>query len=368
MKIAVLTLPLHTNYGGILQAYALQRVLTDMGHEAVLARFADGALYRLYHPFVVWLKQKGLMSYRHNYPLTKREKRVIADNTDLFVAEHIRMTLPVTGRRLSRMGFDAFIVGSDQVWRNYDTRYFLGFLPEDHPARQIAYAASFGTDRWPFMPDQTEELGRLAARFDAVSVREDSGVELYRSHFGIEPPIMPDPTLLLDREHYAELAGKAVANGEPSVMSYILDRNNVKSRMVGSVCQTLSLPENNVTPHSAPGHRVPVKECVWPSVERWLAGFANAEFVVTDSFHGTVFALLFNKPFAAICNNERGAARFHSLLRIFGLEERLVDTETGITPELMRRKIDFGKVNGIIEDRRHKACAFLAEALGDVKK
>lgn len=362
MKVAVLTLPLHTNYGGILQAYALQHVLTQAGHDAVMVRFAPGMARRACHSVAVWMKQRGLLSYKHNYPLTATEHAIIRRNTAGFVRGHIRQTPLLRARRLSRMGFDAFIVGSDQVWRHYDPRYFFDFLPQDDKARRIAYAASFGIDNWPFMPDQTELIKPLAARFDALSVREESGVELCRRVLGVEAELMPDPTLLLDTEHYLELA-EGGASKEGTVMSYILDRTKGKATTVEKVCSTLSLSGNDITAESRPGRRVPIEECIWPSVEEWLAGIAAAEFVVTDSFHGTVFAILFNKPFIAICNDERGAARFHSLLKIFGLEDRLIGPDDEVTEKLIKERMDFTGVNEEIGNQRRRAKDFLTKAL-----
>lgn len=363
MKIAVVTLPLHTNYGGILQAYALQHTLVQMGNTATMARFSKGPAYRIYHPFVVWLKQKGLMSYRHNYPLTAREHRIVRQNTSQFIDSHIRQTLPVSGRRLSRMGFDAFVVGSDQVWRHYDTRYFLDFVPAGSKVLRIAYAPSFGTEKWPFMPDQTDKVRELAVRFDALSAREDSGVELCRERLGMDVELMPDPTILPGREHWESLASGFTGERCPAVMSYILDRTATKNAIVEKVCATLSLTENSVMPEASPGRKTDIRKCIWPPVEQWLAGFADAEFVVTDSFHGTVFALLFNKPFIAICNDGRGAARFHSLLGLFGLGNRLVNDEDEISAKLIRERIDFAKVNGIMEEQRRRALLFLENAL-----
>lgn len=360
----VITLPLHTNYGGILQAYALQRALAGYGHEATLARFAPGLMRRICHPVAVWLKQRGLVSYRHDYPLTEYEHSVVRGNTEEFIKKHIRRTAPLTGRRLSRAGFDAFVAGSDQVWRHYDPRYFLDFLPGCNRALRIAYAASFGIGTWPFLPGQTEELRRLASRFDAVSVREDSGVELCRSFLGVEACRMPDPTLLLGSEHYTALAGESIAKvGENTVMTYILDRTASKSEVVRSVCAEMSLEEHAVGAKQTPGRGVEITECAWPSVEDWLAGFARCKYVVTDSFHGTVFAILFNKPFISICNDERGAARFDSLLRTFGLESRLINARDELPEGLIRQKIDFRRVNGIIEEERARADSFLRSAL-----
>ena len=371
MKIAVVTLPLHTNYGGILQAYALQSVLERAGHEVSVVRFRESTAYRLAHPLSVFLKQRGIIPYSHNYPLSAREHSIIRSNTEKFIGKHIRCTPPLSGRAVAGYGFGAFIVGSDQVWRHYDSIYFLGFLPQGDAAKRISYAASFGIDRWPFTEAQTEEAGKLAARFDAVSVREDSAVEMCAVNLGIKAELVLDPTLLLEKEDYLALireSGGPADTPEPisgteNIFSYILDGTPSKEAVASKAAGLLGAGINSIVPTAKPGKKVNIEKCVWPPVEKWLEGFARAKFVVTDSFHGTALSILFNKPFIAVCNNDRGAARFYSLLRMFGLEDRLISHGEMPDESLFTENIDFGPVNEILTAQRRKSLFFLESAL-----
>lgn len=372
MKIAVVTLPLHTNYGGILQAYALRSVLARAGHEVVVARFRESAAQRLSHPLSVFLKQRGIVPYSHNYPLSAKEHAVIRCNTEKFIDKHIRRTNPLSGREMAACGFGAFVVGSDQVWRHYDPRYFLGFLPDGDVSKKISYAASFGIGSWPFSEGQTEEAKKLAARFDAVSVREDSGVGMCADNLGIETELVLDPTLLLKKEDYLALIPEAEesvkAHGQAAVesgniFSYILDSTPSKEAVTAKAAELLGADINSIVPTVRPGKGVDIERCVWPSVERWIEGFERARFVVTDSFHGTALSILFNKPFIAVCNDDRGAARFHSLLRMFGLEERLVSHCEIPDEGLFTGKVDFAPVNEILAARRRESLEFLKNAL-----
>ena len=114
---------------------------------------------------------------------------------------------------------------------------------------------------------------------------------------------------------------------------------------------------------SEPG-RKDINDCVFPPVEEWIKGFIDAEFVITDSFHGTVFSILFNKPFIAIANKRRGLARFESLLKLFGLSERLVLNYSIIQLEKMiSQEIEWDNVNRILKDEQNKALNFSVTSL-----
>jgi exopolysaccharide biosynthesis predicted pyruvyltransferase EpsI len=102
-----------------------------------------------------------------------------------------------------------------------------------------------------------------------------------------------------------------------------------------------------------------IEDCIFPPATAWLRGFMDAEFVVTDSFHGTVFSILFNKPFIAIGNQDRGLARFSSLLKLFNLENRLIQTSTDIDDKLLHEKINWEKVNAILREKKEQSLRFL---------
>ncbi len=343
MKIAILTQPLHFNYGGILQCYALKTVLEGMGHEVVVLnrRFKSpgpkvvalrfGSVAKcIVKRYLLGRKDIAVMSpWSERYNIHKRTKEDEAAEKaiDRFIREHIPQTAPLRSSKallecVEEVAPDCFIVGSDQVWRERYSPciedFFMGFLPEDDKRLKITYAASFGTADAPISEKHIQNCIDLAGRFSAISVREESGVEIMRNTFGREAKLVLDPTLLLSAGDYSKVAGDA---GNCGLVSYVLDEEGMKGDILEDVGRTLGLRQTKlriVAEH-------PDAETVsTPSVERWLASFAGAEFVVTDSFHGCVFSIINRKPFIAIANRDRGLERFTSLLGAFGLTDRLV--------------------------------------------
>ena len=372
MKIGILTHPLTTNYGGILQNYALQKTLCDLGHTPITLDYTAPT-----PPLVKLLSLGSRLAKRlrgSNVPLrgwpTAAEAAIIAQHTARFVSRHIVTTPPCRFSNLASLSsrnFDALIVGSDQVWRadrGHVERYFFSdFTHLDIP--KIAYAASMGVDRWIFSPKQTARCRKLAARFTAVSVREDSAVDLCRQHLGIDALRLLDPTLLHDRQTYAALVGDTASQASTDkIMTYILDPTTIKTEITRIAAHTLGLTTNSVMARASflnVGAKR-LQDCIFPPVEDWISGFINAPVVVTDSFHGTVFAIIFNKPFIAIANDRRGRARFTSLLQMVGLEDRLVETP-GQAGELLHKPIDYTAVNKIIDAERLRSLDFLKNSL-----
>jgi polysaccharide pyruvyl transferase WcaK-like protein len=380
MKIGILTQPLHNNYGGLLQAYALQKILKDMGHEPVtldirapeintsykLLRSIGSRVIRKY------ILQQAIDSVIPFVP-TSKEKQIIGQHSAKFVSENIQTTDPLIANKIKHSDltpFEAFIVGSDQVWRpayspNIFT-FFLDFIPEKTKIKRIAYAASFGVDYWEFNQKQTTVCRKLAGKFDAISVREDTAVELCRNYLKVEAFHLPDPTLLLSSEEYIQLTTKEqIPSQKNSLMMYVLDKSQEKKAIVKKIQNQLNLPVNSVMPSKtlSKENRKDVDQCIFPPVSQWIKGFYDADFVVTDSFHGTVFSIIFNKPFISIANSQRGTTRFTSLLKLFGLENRLIVNESEVTPELIKAPIDYEQINKIREEKKVQAFRFLKEAL-----
>ena len=218
MKIGILTQPLRTNYGGLLQCWALQRVLREMGHEAWVVQ----RTYR-FHAFWRWGGRLAknlvrLLLGRKWIAWTSRgEESVIQQHTRRFVeGQIVPRTAPIYSTRglradYARRQYDAYVVGSDQVWRPIyspcQPDFFLGFLSGEARVRRVAYAASFGTDKWEFSPKLAARCRALAGKFDAVSVRESGGVGLCRAHLGVAAEHVLDPTLLHGHEAYERLVG-----------------------------------------------------------------------------------------------------------------------------------------------------------------
>ena len=333
MKVGILTLPLHTNYGGILQAYALQTVLCRMGHDAyVIEKQRKPLRLPLWRMPVKYGRRILRNLCGHPYPIfyerkQNREHPVIRQHTDKFIRKHVRCKTFAGYGSISEQDFDAIVVGSDQVWRpEYfdDIRTAYLDFAEGWNIRRMAYAASFGTDAWEYSPRKERECRRLLRMFDFVSVREASGVDLCRRHFGVEAEHVLDPTMLLGRDDYVKLfADGRVAAERGTLMSYILDETPVKTALVDAVARRKGLVPFRVNSR-VEDITAPLRERIQPPVEQWLQGFYDAEFVITDSFHACVFSIIFNKPFFAVGNPGRGLSRFKSLLAMFGLDDRLI--------------------------------------------
>lgn len=369
-KVAILTQPLGANYGGILQAFALQYVLREMGHQPItidrrgsqdrlrtLASLAKGGL--------LWMAGRQRRIRRWPSP---KESETICRHTNRFVSEHITTSVPITTtdklRRYTEQGeFDAYIVGSDQVWRKayspYMPNYFLDFLPEDSQAKRIAYAASFGISKWEFTEAETQLYSRLAKRFDLISVREDSAVALCREHLGVEATHVLDPTMLVDRSVYEELAMSRYAHpSKGDLFCYILDRTPEKSLLVRETASEQGLTPFEIMPREY--RNLPLgadlSTVVMPPVEQWLRSFMEATYVITDSFHGTVFSILFEKPCIVIQNASRGNDRFQSLLKMLS-----------VPPEGNSQFIDFrsDEISDHLAGLRHRSLRLLSRSTSE---
>ena len=212
MRIAILTQPLRYNYGGILQNFALQTVLRRMGHDVVTL---DPCRYLAIHwwQYLLFAARHLVANLLKGYrtPLCKeynidKRKRIMGQHTFPFIDKYIKCReYRKIEKEVKSTDYDAYIVGSDQVWRcEYNpnqTNMFLDFT-KDWPVKRITYAASFGTNYWEGTPDETEICKSLLKKFDTVTVREDTGVELCKNIFDVEAIQVLDPTLLLTQEDY----------------------------------------------------------------------------------------------------------------------------------------------------------------------
>lgn len=339
MKIAIMTQPLGKNYGGIMQAWALQQVLKKEGHKVVTIDRQYEPESLLYHIARLGYRSMKKLIGKRKAPINlEKYSPEIFQHTNAFVREHLSMSEPLDSTEklkahFDREKYDVVIVGSDQTWRPMYSpnigNFFLDFL-EDKAIKRIAYASSFGVDEWEFSEEQTKYCAPLAQKFDAISVREDSGVALCKKYLGVDAMHVLDPTLLLERSAYESLfAGKDITK-KYGICTYILDDALWKNQVLESVERELALPfySNYSLEKNLPNFESnTINKYILPKVESWIKGFSDAEFVITDSFHGTIFSIIFNKPFIALVNSSRGEARFHSLAKIIGCENNIFSRE-----------------------------------------
>ncbi len=357
-----------------MQAYALQSALQKVGCSVDVidyssrSRIADRpkGLRRRITTFLVFL----------SVLLGVGSRRVPSSLVSLFhrsFKKRFMRLFPLNDSRsnLSRLcDKAAFIVGSDQVWRGQYARtieslpfMFLDFATTEQRRNSIAYSASFGSDTWEGTPEETAECARLLREFKAVSVREHSGIQICREVFGVDAVQMPDPTLLLNKADYDQLIREwhTSSHSQPFLATYLLDNNPEKQALTRRLSQSMRW-ETQALLHVAGApkliDRVPL------SIPQWLRFIRDSECLLTDSFHGCVFAIIFNKPFICLGNAQRGTARFESLLGTFGLLERMVvnpDVEQIL--KLASTPIDWDRVNSIHNSEQKRAFDFLKNNL-----
>ncbi len=380
MKLAILTQPLHDNYGGLLQAYALKEVLQEMGHEVIIINRQSNRKVPLWRRYASIAKSILIGRRIHPNLFIKstfreelsRETRKFRDN---YFPNLSKLITDDKGmQELNSMGFDAYIVGSDQCWRpRYSPgirNYFLDFAINDNHVKRVAYAASFGVSHWEFTDEDTLASKELLQKFDAISVREDSAIDLIKNNLGrTDAQHVLDPTMLLSPHQYKEIVEKEkIAPSPGNLKVYVLDKTPEKDNLVEMLENKLQLKSFEVLPAKRLNEEKVtssnINDFVFPNPAAWLRGFQDAKFVITDSFHGTVFSILHNIPFIAIGNVARGMSRFQSLLKMFGLEDRLItDINSVNIDNFAEKEIDWVRVNEVLEKERDKAKDFLNKNL-----
>lgn len=329
MKIGILTLPLHHNYGGILQAWALQRVLKNFGHDVYI--LSNSNLNRTHwsifakRAILKCIKKGGntpifyeLIMKRRNKPLTK------------FIKQNVNLQSISSLKNLNEIDFDAIIVGSDQIWRK---RYFEGMwnspitnafldFTKSWDIKRIAYAASFGVDEWQFNNAETKKIMNSLSYFNGISLREISGIKMLKEYTDIAAAFVLDPTMLISEEEYFQLLPQYLKSKTnipgKKLVSYILDSDDQTENTVTAITKLKGLNriDLNITDSKTP----------LTSIENWIYEISSADLVFTNSFHGCVFSIIFNKPLIFTGNLTRGNARFSSLMECFNIRSNYIQS------------------------------------------
>ncbi len=373
MRIGILTLRLHKNYGGILQNYALSKVLEKLGHDVeTINIFWDirpkgierikVLLKRIIKKYIlqkdvdIFEEEKILKEDVHTTVNTKRFK-----NTYIHLSKDVYIVPKDDFSKINDY-YDAIVVGSDQVWRPRYTmgikKYFLDFITKPN-IKKLSYAASFGTETNEYTYKESAECGKLIEKFDGVSVREESAIKLITDSlkWNVLPQCHIDPTLLLEPSDY--LFSGVIKKPTDNLFVYILDIDSMKQDAISVIANFL-----NITPYTLLTSGLSNNSTdIIPPIEDWLSGIMNAKFVITDSFHGCVFSILFHKPFIVYGNSERGMARFDSLLHTFGLEDRFINSPTQLSPSLLNAEIDWELVEKIRTKEKYRSFNYLQETL-----
>lgn len=333
---AIVTLTGAYNYGSVVQRWALQNFLS-----------ANGLRFRIL-----------------DMPFMQKMGRNVGDRTA--VQEFIETKLDSDGFDPLRSSYyKSYIVGSDQVWRDFFNDwnkfgiFFLTFLGEKN-AKRVAYAASFGFDKWsgPYLkPQQKDRISKYVKKFDAISVREKSGIGLV-NELGNKAVHVLDPTLLMNASDYSKIIehSKYASVETAPLFYYILDKTDAKITMIQAAGELLGLETGGI---------IPTDNTPLVSTETWLKGFRDAEFIFTDSFHGMVFSIINRKSFFVFANKTRGVARMTELLDLLGIENRIIfpDDENQNLGSMLRNPIDWNAVEKRLSALKKESGNWLLNAL-----
>lgn len=343
-----------------MQAFALKKILENMtGAEVFVINKKRPSTTKQRIKFFV--KKMARMIFKGEYVKFTPESdyKYRSQNTEGFVYKYLNFTVPIYSSRdlinYINTNFDVVIVGSDQVWRlsyvhNIYDYFFKGV---SNKILKIAYAASFGTNKCDIQEMKKRECAKLLRDFSLISVREDSAIKLMEENFGCTPKCYLDPTFLLPKEEYEKLLCRGTIRNSGYCFTYILNDSDDKDCLVKFVEEALDLEIYKFNT-KAENPKVKIKCRVAPSVIDWLSGLYFSDFVVTDSFHGCVFSIIFNKPFIVYGNNKRGIDRFTSILNKFSLSDRLLYSSDSFSSSIISKRIEWVYINKLINKDRNE--------------
>lgn len=380
-KIGILTFwHSNDNYGQLLQCYALQAYFKQQGHQPILIRFIPIAKAGSKLDPQYFLSK--LLNIKHVFAYVKYKIELIKSKQfrlkfpryfDDFRNEHIQSTSKVYYSFQDLLnenwkGFDAFISGSDQVWSYYSVKenfnvFFLDFVPKG--IRKIAYAASFGRNEIP--EDYRQSLPNWLNEFNAVGLREDSGISICRNVSFHNAELVCDPTLLLSGNDYLSNIVCEEIDVNSSVFCYLLNWQTLfPKKEIEQFIHKHGLKMNFIPAQGAENNSyfTPMLDMSIPS---WLKTMAASRFVFTNSFHGIVFAILLKKPFISFPLtgiSSRMNDRQISLLTKLGLLDRVYSKDISIN-SLTEDGIDWNAVYKKLDIIRDSSKLFLENALAD---
>lgn len=351
--IGLVGIPTFPNFGGALTYYALYHTLTDMGYSTtIISRPRSSG-----RPPIMPEKVYDVNPYPKN-----ALKLDFKDKDVMFTMNNVCET---------------FIVGSDQLF-NADLYYNFGeivtldWVTDNH--RKIAYAASFGHNVFWGSENQRAKMAHYMQKFDAFSLREEEGVSLAKRDFGINAECVLDPVFLCDKVHYEKIAEDArIKSTGPHIFAYILDPDKSKNEILAYCQKKTSLnvelysemlfnPTEEELEKAKSSFRFPLRQA---KINERLYSLIHSDLIVTDSFHGVCFAIIFNKPFIPILNTNRGASRFYTVLNKFKLANRLVTSIDDLKEkeDMFFDQIDYSDCEKILKEEKNRCMEWLKNAI-----
>lgn len=368
--VSIMTWYSYENYGSVLQAVALNRVISDLGYKAVDIAY-DPSFGRATHEgarlsFASKVIRKIANNARGIFPANSIDKSQLFNS---FVSRFLTLTDDLESKEalsLFSNCFDAYVCGSDQIWspRCFDSSYYLDFVGDSQ--RMVAYAPSFGCDSLePF--SSGDQIASLLRRFNSIGVREASAVDIVERCTGRKPLVVLDPTLLLDGKEWERFATQ-ISENEPYCLIYLLGSDNCNLKCAQEIARA-----NGLRPVLVPVFKRDQKldYCarfpIGPA--EFLSLVSHANLVCTDSFHGMVFSTIFQKDFIAFerfdpNSSDSQNTRVYSFLEMAGAEDALLPRhELSEWEKHVGGSLDYSYINRRIEAKRSESIGYLRSAL-----
>lgn len=364
MKTAVITFHSAHNYGATLQTWALQKALKKLGTDPCVIHYHPQVIDRLYEvPKLDTVKKRGQYLFHKSVRERHKQLKLKYSKYNAFIKSHLELAGDYTTYDellANPPKADCYIAGSDQIWNpdhtdGADPAYLLRFLPEN--VCRVAYAASIGRERFPaqYEAEYTEGI----RSFSAVSVREVTAKTAVEKAFGREVPVVLDPTMLLTKAEYEEIK-VPTKRKEKYILVYMMENNRELISLANRISVVTGFPIIQRKPGRIFHSELPSFFTDTPG--EFLGELEKAEYVITNSFHGTVFSMIYEKPFVSMLHTETGS-RISDLLKSVGMEEHLIRPKRKFrSMEQFAIKDALALRRRIAELRRESIC-FLKEAL-----
>lgn len=363
MKVGIVTFHCALNYGALAQTYALQEFLKNNNYEVEIINYQPDYLtdpYRLFN-YNRWASKsfKGKIKYLLLEPFLfikryKRHRKLIS-----FVNKKLAVS-PQIFRKHSEINTkcDAFIFGSDQIWnpeitKGFDPIYFGDITPLKD-SKKISYAASVEPSK--LTESARKELVEHVASFKAISVRENSLADFLQAFTSKKIHTVLDPTLLVPVDVWKKIAVKPKVKEKYVLLYQARGGHQIPTKIAQQIANDINGKVVNVS-----GMEYPILKNSYQntSVEEFIGYCMHADFIVTLSFHGTAFSVIFNKPFYSLDYNDNRNNRIKDLLQNLGLEDRLVNVNSNISYS----EIDYTETNKKLDALKSSSASFLAQSL-----
>lgn len=348
MRIGTITFHWATNYGAVLQAYALQQYLKKSGFETEIINYVPFKIKA--REFLSNIKRLQINNLKKEYRINKfRNENMVLSRKKFHSNNQLYKYCN---------DYDTYICGSDQVWNEWFLRsseskpnlsYYLNFVSTGK--KRISYATSFGANK---LSDENANLVKPELeKFNNIGVRENTGKSIIEN-LGLKAHLVVDPTLLLDVNEYNELIADINIKDHYKLFSYVLHTNQDISLKINNY-----IFDNFFNNKDKKYHNEPI------GIPEWLYALKNSEFVLTNSFHGSIFSIVFHRPFLVVpVEGSKMNDRITTLLKSVGLENRMIDDfNESIIDKLMNETIDWEKVDEKLKGMRKDSIEFFGNSL-----